>query len=426
MPADPAQPAAPFTMATMRSPSQRRWLSALVLSALVLSALVLSALVCGWVACLVVPAGADEPTAAHADRAALARQLRAAYAQPPASWPAPEIDPGVAWEELGLLPPVAHPDTNPFSHAKVELGQTLFFDPRLSASGQMACVTCHEPGLGWADGRVVSQPHGPGPLRNSPSIRNAAFASTLFWDGRATSLEDQARSAFTNPAEMAANPEAVVRFLAGSPGYGQLFAAAFPDEPISFAGVVAAVACFERTIVGGRSRFDAFLRGDTAALSDAEILGLDLFRRKARCLNCHHGPTLSDGRFHDLGLSYYSRSKEDLGRHVVSQAATDVGRFRTPSLRDVTQTGPLMHNGLFELDGVLNMYNAGMVTLKRQAYQRDDPLFPVKSPHLRPLRLTPKERADLAAFLESLAEPRRRFLHPALPERENAGLGQDH
>jgi cytochrome c peroxidase len=381
--------------------------------------------VCGWVACLGGPAGADEPTAAHADRAAVARQLRAAYARPPATWPVPEIDPGVAWEELGLLPPVAHPDTNPFSHAKVELGQTLFFDPRLSASGQMACVTCHEPGLGWADGRVASLPHGPGPLRNTPSIRNAAFASTLFWDGRATSLEDQAQSAFTNPAEMAADPETVVRFLGGSPGYRQLFAAAFPGEPISFAGVVAAVACFERTIVGGRSRLDAFLRGDATALSDAEILGLDLFRRKARCLNCHHGPTLSDGRFHDLGLSYYSRIKEDLGRHVVSQTATDVGRFRTPSLRDVTQTGPLMHNGLFELDGVLNMYNAGMVTLKRQAYQRDDPLFPVKSPHLRPLRLTDEELTALAAFLGTLAEPRRRFAVPPLPEIETASVTPD-
>jgi cytochrome c peroxidase len=393
-------------------------------------------LVVGCVACLAWPAGAEEPASVRADRpvrprqrsaerARIARELRAAYARPPATWPAPEIDPGVAWQELGLLPPVVHPETNPFSTAKADLGATLFFDTRLSASHQMACVTCHEPNLGWADGREVSQPHGPGPLRNTPSIRNAAFAPSLFWDGRATSLEDQARAAFTNPVEMAADPEAVVRLLTQSPGYRRLFATAFPDQPISFDRVVDAVACFERTVVGGRSRFDTFLRGDTAVLSDAEILGLDLFRREARCLNCHHGPTLSDGRFHDLGLSYYSRSKEDLGRHAVSQAAADVGRFRTPSLRDVTQTGPLMHNGLFELDGVLNMYNAGMVTLKRQAYQRDDPLFPVKSPHLRPLRLNEQDLADLAAFLGTLAEPRRRFASPTQPEIGDSGVNAE-
>jgi cytochrome c peroxidase len=182
--------------------------------------------------------------------------------------------------------------------------------------------------------------------------------------------------------------------------------------------VVEAVACFERTIVSGRSRFDRFMRGDAEALADAEILGLDLFRREARCMHCHHGPTFSDGRFHDLGLSFFGRSNEDLGRHAVTGAAGDKGRFRTPTLRDVTHTTPLMHTGMFELRGVLNMYNAGMVTLKRQPYQRDDPLFPVKSPHLKPLGLNRQDLADLEAFLAALAEPRQRVLPPALPEIE--------
>ena len=133
-------------------------------------------------------------------------------------------------------------------------------------------------------------------------------------------------------------------------------------------------------------------------------------------MNCHHGPAFSDGRFHDLGLSFYGRSNEDLGRHAVTGAVGDRGRFRTPTLRDVTHTTPLMHTGMFELRGVLNMYNAGMVTLKRQPYQHDDPLVPVKSPHLKPLGLNRQDLADLEAFLGALAEPRQRVLPPELPE----------
>lgn len=129
-------------------------------------------------------------------------------------------------------------------------------------------------------------------------------------------------------------------------------------------------------------------------------------------MNCHHGPLFSDGQFHDLGLSYYGRSLEDLGRFEITHEATDVGRFRTPSLRDVTRTNPLMHNGLFELSGVLAMYNVGMVTMKRQAHQVDDPLFPKKSPLLKPLGLNRQDLADLQAFLGTLEEPRRRVRPP--------------
>lgn len=359
------------------------------------------------------------PERSAAARAEAVRQLLQAYRRPPAQWPAPHVDPGVEWREIGLVPEVVHPESNPYTAAKAELGRLLFFDARLSADGKMACVTCHEPHLGWADGRAVSQPHGRSPERNTPTIRNVAFQTHLFWDGRAGSLEQQVEEALTNPTEMAADRDAVVGLLARSPGYRQLFSDAFAGRPPSFAALVAAVACFERTIVSGRSRFDRFLRGDAAALADAEILGLDLFRRDARCMNCHHGPTFSDGRFHDLGLSFYGRRNEDLGRHAVTGAAADRGRFRTPTLRDVTRTTPLMHTGMFELPGVLNMYNAGMVTLKRQPYQRDDPAFPVKSPHLKPLGLNRQDLADLAAFLGALEEPRHRALPPPLPAIED-------
>lgn len=358
------------------------------------------------------------PERTASERANAVRQLREVYRREPAAWPVPHVDPGVEWREIGLLPKVEHPESNPFNATKAELGRLLFFDHRLSADGKMACVSCHEPNLGWADGRPVSQPHGRSPDRNTPTIRNIAFQTHLFWDGRAGSLEQQVEDALTNPREMAADRDDVVRLLARSSGYRKLFDEAFPGRPITFAAVVEAVACFERTIVSGRSRFDRFVSGDEAALSDAEILGLDLFRREARCMNCHHGPTFSDGRFHDLGLSFYGRSNEDLGRHAVTGDASDKGRFRTPTLRDVTHTTPLMHTGMFELSGVLNMYNAGMVSLKRQPYQQNDPLFPVKSPHLKPLGLNRQDLADLAAFLGALEEPRQRVLPPQLPEIE--------
>ena len=367
------------------------------------------------------PRKPPRPERTTAERATAAQLLREVYRGDPARWPAPTVDPGVAWREIGLLPEVVHPESNPLNTPKVTLGRTLFFDARLSGSGKMACISCHEPNLGWADGRVVSQPQVKSPARNTPTIRNAVFQTALFWDGRADSLEQQVEEALTNPAEMAARPNEVVGMLAGSAGYRTLFAEAFPGRPITFARVVEAVACFERTIVSGRSRFDAFLRGG-AALSDAELLGLDLFRQEARCMNCHHGPAFSDGRFHDLGLSFYGRSLEDRGRYAVTKEPGDNGRFRTPTLRDVTRTTPLMHTGKFELDGVLNMYNAGMVTLKRHGFQREDPLFPVKSPHLKPLGLNQQDLADLAAFLGTLEEPKSRERQPKLPEIDAAAV----
>jgi cytochrome c peroxidase len=357
----------------------------------------------------------SRPERTEAEREAVGRELRAIYSRAASAWPPPHVDPGVEWQELGRLPEVVHPDANPYTAAKAALGRTLFHDRRLSASGKIACVTCHEPLLGWADGRRVSEPHGDIPGRNAPTILNVAFMPSFFWDGRASSLEQQAEQALTNPLEMAADRDAVVKLVAQSPGYRQLYTAAFPGQDPTFAGIVAAIACFERTVVGSRSRFDAFLAGDAAAISDSEIIGLDLFRREARCLNCHHGPTLSDGKFHDLGLSFHGRSNEDLGRYAITKDPADKGRFRTPSLRNVTRTSPLMHTGMFELRGVLTMYNAGMVTLKRQAYERDDPHFPVKSPLLKPLGLNRHDLADLAAFLHALEEPKPPSHPPAPP-----------
>lgn len=358
-----------------------------------------------------------EPSAEQAQ--AIAAKLRAEYAKPPTEWPKPTLAPGVEHRELGRVPLPQHPNTNPYSKEKAELGKALFFDGRLSGTGQMACASCHDPDLAWADGRTVAFGHGRKALkRNSPSILNVAWQSAYFWDGRAGSLEEQALAVLDNEDEMRADRKGVVERLQKVKGYPEMFQAAFGDPGISVERVAQALACYERTIVSGRSRFDAFLRGETKSLTDAEVRGLHLFRTDARCLNCHNGPNFSDGKFHDVGLSYYGREFEDLGRFRVTKKKEDVGAFRTPSLRNVGHTRPYMHNGLFPLDGVLRMYNAGMPTLRRKPHQEDDPNFPTKSPLLKPLGLNKLDLADLEAFLRALNEPPLRVRPPKISQPE--------
>ena len=354
-----------------------------------------------------------EPTAEEAARQAA--ELRKAYAKKPSEWPKPTLDPGVEHRELGLLPAPRHPKDNPHSKDKEDLGKALFFDGRLSGTKQSACASCHDPDLAWADGRTTSFGHDRKQLkRNAPAVANSALLPALFWDGRAASLEEQAKAVLANPDEMRADEKGLVGRLEKVPGYPELFEKAFGTKEVTVDRVAQAIACFERTVVGGRSKFDAFLKGKSDALSDAEVRGLHLFRTDARCLNCHNGPALSDGKFHNIGLSYYGRKFEDLGRYRVTKKKEDVGAFKTPSLRDVGRTAPYMHNGLFELDGVLRMYNAGAPTLRPTAAQKDDPNFPTKSALLKPLGLNKRDLADLEAFLRSLDEPTRRVRPPEI------------
>lgn len=356
------------------------------------------------------------------ERKEFVERLRVEYSRPSAEWSPPQVDAEVRWVELGRLPKVTFPEDNPFTKQKAELGRLLFFDPRLSGSGQIACASCHDPDLAWADGRTTSFGHQRTSLaRNAPSIVNTAFLKRLFWDGRADSLEDQARQVLLNPLEMHSTEAHLVSQLQAIPEYKVQFDTVFGEQSISMTTVTQALATFERTIVGGRSRFDRFLAGDKAALSDEELIGLDLFRKEGRCMNCHYGPTFTDEAFHDIGLSYFGRSLEDLGRYQQTKANADVGRFRTPSLRNVANTAPYMHNGVFPLTGVLNMYNAGMPTLTPKPDQKADPRFPTKSTHLRPLGLNQRDLQDLQAFLEALSEPRFRMRAPKLPGMKDEG-----
>jgi cytochrome c peroxidase len=229
-------------------------------------------------------------------------------------------------------------------------------------------------------------------------------------------LEEQVAAVLLNPHEMRSSADELRALLDATPEYRTKLQAAYGVAEPGVREIAGAIASFERTLIGGRSRFDAFLRGRNEALGDEALAGLNLFRTDARCLNCHHGPALTDGEFHNLGLSYYGRSLEDRGRFEITKLNADVGRFRTPTLRNVSRTAPYMHNGIFPLAGVLNLYNAGMPTLVPKPAQAEDSLFPrEKSRHLRPLGLNRQDLADLLAFLEALEEPRRRVRPPALP-----------
>lgn len=351
--------------------------------------------------------GEDKGRVETPEEKSLAIQLREVYSGPKDKWPTPELGEGISLRELGLLPPVVHPDTNPYSKPKADLGQTLFFDARLSGNGSMACVSCHDAELGWGDGRATAFGHAVQPQkRNSMSLLNVGYGKHFFWDGRASSLEEQARMPIGNAGEMHSSMEDAAAAIGKVKGYSPLFNAAFGTPDVSADRIAMAIACFERTLTSRRSDFDDFLKGKPDALSDAAVRGLHLFRTKARCINCHSGPELTDGEFHDLGLSYYGRKLQDLGRYEITKKPEDVGRFKTPSLRNVTRNAPYMHNGLFDLKGVLNAYNAGMSTLRRGPGQENDPLFPTKDVLLRPLNLTQGELEDLLAFLESLEETR--------------------
>lgn len=344
--------------------------------------------------------------------------LRKIYAKPPSQWPKPTIDSGVKYTELGILPPSPINLKNDSIKKIVDLGRMLFFDPRLSESNQISCSSCHVPDLNWADGREVSIGHDHAPnTRNAPSLENVWFYKRLFWDGRANSLEEQAESPLTSKIEMHQDMKVLPKKLKQIKGYRTLFTAAFGDDKINTERIFKSLADFQRTIVSRKSDFDRFLEGNKNSLTDQQLVGLHLFRTKARCVNCHNGPLFTDNDFHNVGLTYYGRKYEDLGLYNVTKKPEDVGKFKTPSLRNVMRTGPWFHNGLFgDMDGILNMYNVGMPVQRVKPEQENDPLLPKNDKLLRGLRLSKGERDAVVAFLQAITTSPWKDRQPELPK----------
>lgn len=322
------------------------------------------------------------------------------------------------------------PSDNPMTAAKVELGRLLFFDVRLSADGTVSCASCHDPKRAFSDGRTVAEGvAGRRGVRNSPTLLNAMFSNGQFWDGRAGSLEEQAKMPLTNADEMG-NPsvEAVVSRLAAIPEYARQFKEVFGGT-VTIAGFAKAVAAFERTLISGDSPVDRFVAGDTNALNDSARNGLTLFRGKARCGVCHAFnqnfaafatfPFFTDGNYRNTGvaanfggftdlarkalaasrdesgnsileLAHHERAGE-LGRFVISGNSLDIGAFRTPSLRNVALTAPYFHDGsAATLQDVVRFYVKG----GKENVNRDWQLEPVP--------LDEAEQHDLVEFLQAL------------------------
>lgn len=398
-----------------------------------------------------MPSGiASNAAACHAPAGWNIACLRARYSGPVAGWPAPTIDAGVQWNEWAPVPAVASPPlqwtaanlgqaelaADVARPAVVALGQMLFFDTRLSRKGEVSCASCHQPLRAFTDGLplAVGEDKLMGRRRSTP-LYAAPFAPSLFWDGRAASLKKQVMGPLHDPREMNHDAAGAVARLRQNDVYSAHFLEAFGGATVAASTtstpsttstasaasaasaastastatsaidadrLARALAAYVASLRPEKTRFDDFLAGRAEALDDTELLGLHLFRTQARCMNCHNGPLLTDHQFHNIGLSFYGRRNQDLGRYEVTRDPADLGKFRTPSLRNVAQAGPWMHNGLFpDLRGLLRMYNAGM---GREAPPADppDPYAPRKSEHIKPLDLSPAEIDALLAFLKTL------------------------
>ncbi len=309
-------------------------------------------------------------------------------------------------------------EKNPLTRAKIELGRQLYFDPRLSADNSISCASCHAPNEGWARhtqfGVGIGEQQGG---RNSPVSYNRILSAAQFWDGRAASLEEQAVGPIANPIEMGNTHEVCVKTLHGIPGYKAQFEKVFGELTIQAVGQ--AIASFERAVVTGPAPFDYHERMRSFAGQDPETLQEDdpdayqlylahkkeadaqpmsesaqrgrelFFGQKAGCTACHVGPNLSDEKYHNLGVGM-AAAEPDLGRFVVSKEEKDRGAFKTPTIRNVAQTAPYMHDGSQKtLDEVVEWYAKG-----------GHP-NPHLSDKIKKLDLSAQDKQDLVAFMKA-------------------------
>ena len=328
-----------------------------------------------------------------------------------------------------LTPRIHVPISNPMTKGKYELGRQLYFDPRVSLDGTVSCATCHNPARGWTDGMPVSigiagQTGG----RSAPSVINTAYGKTMFWDGRAPSLEGQAQGPVQNPIEMGKQDyKQIIERLAKIPAYSEQFEKVF-GTPVTLDGMAKAIATFERVAaLSGNSPYDKYNAGDNKALSDSEKRGLILFgltlntdddfktdavRQKAKCTLCHQGFNFTDEQFHNLGIGFDVKTGKfaDLGRWAIdpigSKSDADIGSFKTPTVREIVHTAPYMHDGsLATLEQVMDHYDKGGTP------------NPALDPDMKPLKLTTQEKADVVAFMKALSGETKKLdeLLPTLP-----------
>ena len=350
-----------------------------------------------WIAEFYVPQSSTAPNwlviLASAGLCLLSIGCKTAISEMPIG-PGTEIHP-----PLGL-PPVPIPTDNPPTADTIALGRKLFYDRRLSKDNSLACASCHKPESDFADSANMSKGvSGVIGIRNAPSIFNAAYESLQFWDGRARSLEQQAASPIADPLEMNQPHKIFLSKLAMDSDYKKLFTKSFGSPDITLGRVEKALASFERTVLSGNSAFDRYqYRGDQSALTPAQVRGLALFinPQKGNCAACH---TLSaqfalftDGKFHNTGIGVGDDGAfADVGRYHETKVETDKGAFKTPTLRNVANTAPYMHDGSLQtLRQVVDFYAGGGNS------------NPSLDKEMKTIHLDGRERSDLVEFLKSL------------------------
>jgi len=309
------------------------------------------------------------------------------------------------------LPPVPIPANNPATADAIALGRKLFYDSRLSNQGTLSCASCHIPGHDFSDPHNVSLGFGGARgARNAPSVVNAAYLPSQFWDGRASTLEEQMLGPVADPVEMDNTAQGVVTNLEKETQYPPLFRKVFGTPDITINRVENAVASYERTLLSGDSAFDRYeYGGDEKALTAQQIRGLAIFRdsQRGNCAVCHtisaHYALFTDGKFHNIGEGVDDDGKfDDVGRMDQSHMVADTGAFETPTLRDIAETGPYMHNGrLKTLDEVVQYY-AGQGNSN-----------PYLDKEMKKIHLTAQDRSDLVAFLDSLTGTTANHAKPA-------------
>ncbi len=289
---------------------------------------------------------------------------------------------------------------NPSTPEKVTLGKMLFFEPRLSQSHTVSCNSCHSVGMGGVDALETSIGHrwqqGP---RNAPTVLNAVFNTAQFWDGRAADLAEQAGGPLLNPSEMASSEAHVVEMLKAIPGYVEAFQRAFPGgaELVTFDHVRQAIAVFEATLITPNAPFDRYLQGDTAALSEAQKQGLDLFVNKG-CASCHNGINLGGQMYAPFGVVEQPGAEllppADKGRFQVTHTVSDEYVFKVPALRNVALTIPYFHSGRsWDLRQAVAVMGASQLGIQ----------------------LTGEEVDKITAFLQALTGEQPRVEYPILP-----------
>ncbi|WP_237732265.1 cytochrome-c peroxidase [Flavobacterium sp. UGB4466] len=293
--------------------------------------------------------------------------------------------------------------TNPLSADGIALGKKLFFDKRLSGNNQISCATCHQQNLAFSDGFALTNNGISGKKleRNSPALMNLAWATNgLFWDGGSTNLESQAFAPLAHEDEMHQNLGELIEELNEDAHYPAMFQKAF-GKAINQADIVKAIAQFERTMISGNSRYDKYVRGETGGhLDENELKGLQLAEQF--CFSCHKTPLLTDNLYHNNGIDSNFTDDTELmikkGRARVTNLADDLGKFKTPTLRNVEKTGPYMHDGRFAtLDEVLNHYSEGV---------KDSPSLDVilKQNGKFGITLSETDKKQIIAFLKTLTD----------------------